>query len=66
MRQVFLASRGYRYTKEQLALAHLPHVRELEKAIRKVKELSGDASFETVGHLEGMPKWESAIGLSGC
>jgi len=51
MKRAFLASRGYRFTKEQLALVYLPYARELERANKEVKELlpefiSGDASLK--------------------
>lgn len=50
-KRAFLASRGYRFTKEQLALVYEPYARELERAIKKVKELvpefiSGDPSLK--------------------
>ena len=38
-KRAFLASKGYRFTKEQLALVYLPYARELESAIKKVNEL---------------------------
>jgi hypothetical protein len=37
-----LASGGYSFTKEQIALIYLPYIRELNRSIKRVKEVSSD------------------------
>jgi hypothetical protein len=56
MKRAFLASRGYRFTREHLALVYFPYARELRRAIEKVEKLvpgfiSGDGSLKLLGIL---------------
>jgi len=39
LKRAFLASRGYRFTREQVALIYLPYARELERAIETIEKL---------------------------
>ena len=41
----FLAARGYRFTRQQLALVYKPYVRELHRAISRVEKVSPDFAW---------------------